>query len=93
METTNKITRTIEVVIETETSKATYLGWELSFNVNKTGGVIQSISLYGTKDGAQVNASRSKDGYTSVGFTNCVRDESLYKAILDEFESIAGAGE
>lgn len=90
---TNKITRTIESVTETEISKASYLGWELSFNVNRTGGIIQSISLYGTKDGAQVNASRSQDGYTSVGFTNGVRDEALYKAILDEFEAIAGAGE
>ena len=93
MAVTDKITRTIESVTETETSKATYLGWELSFNVNKVGGVIQSINLYGTKDGEQVNASRSQGGYTSVGFTNGVRDEALYTAILDEFESIAGAGE
>ena len=93
MAETNKITRTVESVTETETSKATYLGWELNFNVNKVGGTIQSINLYGTKDGEQVNASRSQGGYTSVGFTNGVRDEALYKAILDEFEAIAGAGE
>lgn len=90
---TNKNTRTIEAVTETETSKATHLGWDLNFNVNKLGGDIQSINLYGTKDGAQVNASRNQDGYTSVGFTDGVRDEPLYKAILDEFEAIAGAGE
>ncbi|QQT60101.1 hypothetical protein I6I97_12575 [Sphingobacterium multivorum] len=90
MATSTKITREVVATVTQETSKAEFNGWNLNFNIQKSGTLIKSANVYGTKSGitANVTASLSENGAINIGFSNTDFDATLANALAVELKAI-----
>lgn len=86
---TPKITREVVATTTQEQSTATFNGWKLNFTTSKDGDTVKSVNVYGEKNGTNVSASVSGNGYVNIGFSTGGRDNALMTALLDELATIA----
>lgn len=93
MATTPKIVREVVATTVQEQSKSQLNGWDLNFIIQKDGDKVRNVNVYGSKDGANVNASVNEQGYVNIGFSSGSRDNILTTAILDELETITAVAE
>lgn len=85
--------RTIISLEETETSTATYEGYELNFTRVSQLGEVTRINVYGRdQENNDVNASRTKTGSISISFSQSF-DTVVANAIVNEMEGMVNIEE
>ncbi len=85
----NTIRKEIVTITTQEHSRATYNGWELNFDVQRSADYVKNIKANGTKDQTSVYVTKDEQGYVNMSFSAHVRDSQLITAILEEIDAIS----